>query len=53
MYSSTNTKTVGAVLATTYGDPTEQEAGQGLKDALGMGITKGDGLLSQTDGFWQ
>lgn len=44
-------ETVGAVLGTTYGDPTEQEAGQGLKDALGMGITKGMGLLSQTDGF--
>lgn len=44
-------QTVSAVLGTTYGDPTEQEAGQGLKDALGIGITKGMGLLSQTDGF--
>ena len=44
-------ETVGAVLGTTYGDPTEQEAGQGLKDALGTGITNGMGLLSQTDGF--
>ena len=44
-------ETVGAVLGTTYGDPTEQEAGQGLKDALGIGITKGMGLLSATDGF--
>lgn len=44
-------ETVGAVLGTTYGNPTEQEAGQGLKDALGIGITKGMGLLSQTDGF--
>jgi hypothetical protein len=44
-------ETVGAVLGTTYGNPTEQEAGQGLKDALGIGITKGMGLLSQADGF--
>lgn len=43
--------TVGAVLGTTNGDPTEQEAGQGLKEALSIGITKGMGLLSQTDGF--
>lgn len=44
-------ETVGAVLGTTYGDPTEQEAGQGLKDALSIGITNGMGLLSKTDGF--
>ena len=44
-------ETVGAVLGTTYGNPTEQEAGQGLKDALGIGITRGMGLLSQSDGF--
>jgi hypothetical protein len=43
--------TVGAVLGTTMGDPTEAEAGSGLKDALSIGITKGMGLLSQTDGF--
>jgi len=43
--------TVSAVLGTSMGDPTEQEAGQGLKDALGVGITKGMGLLSATDGF--
>ena len=44
--------TVGAVLGTaTMSDPTEQEAGQGLKDALGIGITKGIGILSATDGF--
>lgn len=44
-------QTIGSILGTTYGEPTEQEAGQGLKDALGIGITKGMGLLSQTDGF--
>ncbi|MFN8295871.1 MAG: DUF4197 domain-containing protein [Chitinophagales bacterium] len=43
--------TVSAVLGTSMGDPTEAEAGDGLKDALGIGITKGMGLLSQTDGF--
>ena len=43
--------TVSAVLGSTQGDPTEAEAGNGLKDALSMGITKGMGLLSQTDGF--
>ena len=43
--------TVGAVLGTTMGDPSEAEAGSGLKDALSIGITKGMGLLSQTDGF--
>lgn len=43
-------ETVGSVLG-SYGDPTEQEAGQGLKDALSIGITKGMGLLSQQDGF--
>jgi hypothetical protein len=43
--------TVDAVLGSSAADPTEQEAGQGLKDALGIGITKGMGLLSQTDGF--
>lgn len=43
--------TVSAVLGSSTGNPTEQEAGQGLKDALGIGITKGMGLLSQQDGF--
>ncbi len=43
--------TVSAVLGSTQGDPTEAEAGNGLKDALSIGITKGMGLLSQTDGF--
>jgi len=43
--------TVGAVLGTTTSVPTEGEAGNGLKDALSIGITKGMGLLSQTDGF--
>lgn len=43
--------TVSAVLGSTQGDPTESEAGQGLKDALSIGITKGMGILSQTDGF--
>ncbi len=43
--------TVSAVLGTTFGDPTEAEAGQGLKDALGIGITKGVNILSVTDGF--
>ena len=43
--------TVSAVLGSTQGDPTEAEAGDGLKDALGIGITKGMGLLSATDGF--
>jgi len=44
-------QTVGAVLGTTYGDPSEEEAGNGLKDALSAGITKGVGILSKTDGF--
>ncbi len=44
-------ETVGAVLGTTYSDPTESEASGGLKDALSIGITKGMGLLSKTDGF--
>ncbi|TXH56504.1 MAG: DUF4197 domain-containing protein [Bacteroidia bacterium] len=44
-------ETVSAVLGTTYGDPSEKEAGDGLKDALGIGITKGMSLLSATDGF--
>lgn len=43
--------TVDAVLGNSSADPTESEAGKGLKDALGIGITKGMGLLSQTDGF--
>jgi len=43
--------TVGAVLGTTTSVPTEGEASNGLKDALSIGITKGMGLLSQTDGF--
>jgi hypothetical protein len=41
---------VGAVLG-GYSDPTESEAAQGIRDALSIGITKGMGLLSQTDGF--
>lgn len=44
-------QTVGSILGSTMGDPTEQEAGNGLKDALSIGISKGMGLLSQTDGF--
>jgi len=43
--------TVGAVLGTSYVDPTEQEAVQGLKDALSIGMTNGMGLLAKTDGF--
>lgn len=43
--------TVSAVLGSSTGTPTEQEAGQGLKEALSIGITKGMGLLSQKDGF--
>ncbi|MCB0508155.1 MAG: DUF4197 domain-containing protein [Chitinophagales bacterium] len=43
--------TVSAVLGSSTGAPTEQEAGQGLKEALSIGITKGMGLLSQKDGF--
>ncbi|HQV77321.1 MAG TPA: DUF4197 domain-containing protein [Chitinophagales bacterium] len=43
--------TVSAVLGSSMGDPTEQEAGQGLKDALGIGITQGMGLLAKQDGF--
>jgi hypothetical protein len=42
--------TVSAVL-NSYSDPTEAEGAQGLKDALGIGITKGMTMLSQTDGF--
>lgn len=34
-----------------YGDPTEPEAAQGLKDAFSIGITTGMGLLSKQDGF--
>ncbi len=43
--------TVDAVLGSASADPTEQEAGNGIKEALGIGITNGMGLLSQTDGF--
>lgn len=44
-------ETVSAVLGSVSGDPTEQEAGNGLKEALGVGIVNGMGLLSKTDGF--
>ncbi len=44
-------ETVGSILGTTLNNPTEKEAGQGLQDALIIGITKGMGLLSTKDGF--
>ena len=44
-------ETVSAVLGSSMGDPTEQEAGNGLKEALGVGIVNGMGLLSKADGF--
>ena len=43
--------TVSAVLGSSTGDPTEQEAGNGLKEALGLGISNGMKILSATDGF--
>lgn len=43
--------TVSAVLGSSTGDPTEQEAGNGLKEALGVGISNGMKILSATDGF--
>ena len=43
-------QTVSAVLGTTYGDPTEQEAGQGLKDALGVGIECNEQLKNRKHG---
>jgi hypothetical protein len=39
-------ETVSAVLGSTMGDPNEQEAGSGLKEALGVGIVNGMGLLA-------
>ncbi|HNF47804.1 MAG TPA: DUF4197 domain-containing protein [Chitinophagales bacterium] len=42
--------TVGSILGYS-GTPTDAEAGNGLKEALSIGIVNGMGLLSKTDGF--
>lgn len=43
---------VGVIAAGTNPNPTSEEAGNGLKEALVVGLVNGIGLLSKEDGFF-
>ena len=50
--SATFQKTMASVLEQTN-EPSSQEVGSGLKEALNLGVTKGVDLLSAKDGFYK
>lgn len=45
--------TLSNLVTSVYAEPTEAEIGQGLKEALNIGVSKGADSLSQVDGYFK